>query len=134
MVYLFLLLTYFVLPTCASHTFMALRCTTYYTGRIGTETECDEGEECGGGVGNLAHSYDHEVSYMFVDHTIKCDAYARWDGDRGGYYYLICIYAWLMIFIYVIGIPLLYVPSVLQHELLTSKLRRVLFLIRFNSI
>ena len=111
MVYLFLLLTYFVLPTCASHTFMALRCTTYYTGRIGTETECDEGEDCG-----------RIVSYMFVDHSIKCDAYARWGGDRGGYYYLICIYAWLMIFIYVFGIPLLYVPSpsVLQHERLTS--------------
>ena len=129
MVYLFLLLTYFVLPTCASHTFMALRCTTYYTGRIGTETECDEGEDCGSGLN--PHSYDHEVSYMFVDHTIKCDAYARWDGDRGGYYYLICIYAWLMIFIYVIGIPLLYVPSVLRHELLTSKKIKSVF---FNSI
>ena len=48
----------------------------------------------------------NQVSYLTVDHSIQCDMYKGLQGDRGGYYFVICIYAWLCIFIYVLGIPL----------------------------
>ena len=62
--------------------------------------------DCKRGV--TPHETDYAVSYMSVDHSIRCDAYLWSKGERGGYYYYIVIYSWLMIVVYVVGIPLLY--------------------------
>ena len=70
--------------------------------------------DCKRGV--TPHETDYAVSYMSVDHSITCDAYLRWEGERGGYYYCISLYASLMVLVYVGGIPLLYATLLFKER------------------